>query len=417
MELIDMTEVQKNAPFIVKVAKLAVPMMLIVAGGVAWAYFKATAPTIERVPPERSATAVQVMPVTESDARTVVTAMGTVVPSREVTLKSRVSGEIRSVASQFVPGGRIAKGEVLLSLDLSDLEIEVSKAESALEDARAALAIEQGSQTIAREEIRMLSEMSAEGVAKTDLSLRKPQLQQARAAVSSAEADSRKARLDLERAVVRAPFNALIIDRSVNMGTYVGARDTLATLVGTDEFWVEAVVPLDQLSLIDIHHEGGCPVRIRSQSGSGGVWQGQVVRIAGKVNETSRMATVIVAVSDPLEPVPGHSTARLMIDDYVFVDITGRTLSHVIELPRSVLQDGNTVWVCNNNSLDIRSVTLAWKNTDKVFIRSGLKGGEHVVVSELSSPVKGMALKILDSKSDAVTKGDERAETGKRAEQ
>lgn len=407
-----MTEVQKNTPFIAKVAKFAIPMMLIVAGGVAFAYFKATAPTIERVPPQRSAAVVQVMPVAESETRTVVTAMGTVVPSREVTLKSRVSGEIRSVANQFVPGGRIAKGEVLLSLDPSDIEVEVSKAESALAEARAALAIEQGSQTIAREEIRLLSEMSADGVAETDLALRKPQLQQAQAAVASAEADLRKARLDLERTVVRAPFNALIIDRSVNVGTYVSAQDTLATLVGTDEFWVEAVVPLDQLSLIDLHHEGGCPAQIQSQSGGGGRWQGRVVRIAGKLNETSRMATVIVAVAEPLEPLNDSVAARLMIDDYVFVEIAGRSLTNVIELPRSALQDGNTVWVFGDNRLDIRSVSLAWKNADTVFIQSGLSPGEQVVVSELSSPVQGMALKIMDTEPA----GREHADTGKRVE-
>lgn len=407
-----MTEVQKNTPFIAKVAKFAIPMMLIVAGGVAFAYFKATAPTIKRVRPQRSAAVVQVMPVTESETRTVVTAMGTVAPSREVTLKSRVSGEIRSVSSQFVPGGHITKGEVLLSLDPSDIEVEVSKAESALEEARAALTIEQGSQTIAREEIRLLSEMSAEGVAETDLALRKPQLQQAQAAVASAEADLRKARLDLERTVVRAPFNALIIDRSVNVGTYVSAQETLATIVGTDEFWVEAVVPLDQLSLIDIHHEGGCPAQIRSQSGGGGSWQGRVVRIAGKLNETSRMATVIVAVADPLAPLNNSAATRLMIDDYVFVEIAGRPLTNVIQLPRSALQDGSTVWVFNNNSLDIRPVSLAWKNADTVFIQSGLSPGEQVVVSELSSPVQGMSLKIMDTESA----GREHADAGKRVE-
>jgi hypothetical protein len=94
--------------------------------------------------------------------------------------------------------------------------------------------------------------------------------------------------------------------------------------VGTDEFWVEAVVPLDKLSLMDIHREGGCPVQIRSQSGGGGGWQGRVVRIAGKLNETSRMATVIVAVDNPLEPLKDSAAARLMIDDYVFVEIAGR---------------------------------------------------------------------------------------------
>ncbi len=406
-----MPEDHKKTLFFVRVGKALVPLMLIAAGGAAWAYFKVTAPTIERTALQRQAVAVQVQAAARSDARTFINAMGTVVPSREVTLKARVSGEIDSVASQFVPGGHIAKGAELLTMDPSDHQIEVQKAQSTLEDARAALAMEQGSQTIAREELRLLSELSAEVVAQTDLALRKPQLQQARAAVASAEASLRKARLDLERTVVRAPFNALIIERHVNVGAYVGAQDSLATIVGTDAFWVEAVVPLDQLSRIDINHDGGCPAVVRSQAGDGR-WQARVVRIAGKLNDTSRMATVIVAVSDPLGLQSDLPAAPLMIDDYVFVEIAGRALTGVIELPRAALQDGDTVWVCDNNTLDIRSVTLAWKSTDKVYIQSGLAPGEQVVMSELSSPVPGMALKSADIASD----GDGKATAGKQAE-
>lgn len=405
-----MSEDQKKKSLFVKVAKALVPLMLIAAGGAAWAYFKATAPTIERTQPQRRAAVVQVQPAGQSDARTIITAMGTVAPSREVTLKARVSGEIRSVASRFAPGGRMAKGIELLSLDPSDHQVEAQKAQSALKGARAALAMEQGSQTIAREELRLLSELSAEVVAQTDLALRKPQLQQAQAAVASAEADLRKALLDLERTVVRVPFNALIIERNVNVGAYVGVQDSLATIVGTDEFWVEAVVPLDKLSLIDFSHAGGCPAAVRSQAGDGR-WQGRVVRIVGKLNKTSRMATVIVAISDPLGPQSDLSAPRLMIDDYVFVEITGRPLSGMIELPRSALQDGDTVWVCDNHTLDIRSVTLAWKSADKVYIQSGLAYGEQVIISELASPVQGMPLKIVDTESD----GHEGTKAGKRA--
>ena len=405
-----MPEGQKKESFIAKVARAAVPMILIAAGGGAWAYFKVTAPAIERIPPQRRATPVQVQTVAQSQARTVIAAMGTVAPSREVTLKARVSGEVMSVDSQFVPGGRIAKDAVLLSLDSADHQVAVRKAQSALEDARAALAIEQGSQVIAREALRLLSESSPDIVGQTDLALRKPQLQQAQAAVASAEADLSKAHLDLERTVVRAPFNALIIERNVNVGTYVGAQDSLATIVGTDEFWVEAMVPLDRLSLIDSNSSGGCPAQIRSQSGA--VWQGYVVRIAGKLNPTSRMATVIVSVAEPLAPRPDLSASQLMIDDYVFVDIAGRSLTDVIELPRSALQDGNTVWVCDNNTLDIRSVTLAWKSADQVYIQSGLASGEQVILSALTAPVQGMPLKIEDAARD----GEKHAAAGKRAD-
>ncbi|BBO84201.1 RND superfamily efflux pump MFP component [Desulfosarcina ovata subsp. sediminis] len=395
-----MSENKANSSFPAKVGKALVPLVLIIAGGAAWSYFKTTAPVMQRSTPQRKVAVVDVQTASLGNARAVVSAMGTVVAAREVTLKAQVSGVVQSVADAYVPGGRIAKGAELLSLDPADYQVAVKKAQSTLADAKAALAIEQGSQNIAREELRLLSELSAETVAETDLALRKPQLQQAQATVASAEADLRQAMLDLNRTVVRAPFNAMIVERDVNVGTYVGEQESLATLVGTDTFWVEAVVSLEQLALIDLNHPGGCPVTIRSQAGQG-QWAGKVVQVAGKLNDSSRMATVIIAVQNPLGTMAKPAASRLMIDDYVYADITGRELNDVIELPRAALQDDDTVWINSDNTLDIRKVTLAWKSTDKVYIKSGLTAGEQVVMSNLATPVQGMALKRVDDAAES----------------
>jgi len=83
-----------------------------------------------------------------------------------------------------------------------------------------------------------------------------------------------------------------------------------------------------------------------------------------------------------------------MLDDYVSVKIHGKILESVIELPRSALRDGNTVWVFNGKALEIRNVVLAWKQEDHVFVRSGLETGEKVIVSDLSTPIQGMHLMV-----------------------
>ena len=385
-----------------KVVRILIPLLMIMAGAVAWSYFKATAPVMQKAKPERKVAVVDVQTARPADTRAIVSAMGTVVAAREVTLKAQVAGMVRSVADAYVPGGRIAKGTELLSLDPVDYEVAVQKAQSALATAKAALAIEQGSQTIAREELALMSVLSSEGVSQTDLALGKPQLEQARADVTSAEADLRQAMLDLNRTVVRAPFNAMVVERNVNVGTYAGVQDSLATLVGTDEFWIEAVVSLDQLALIDLHYPGGCPVTIRSQVGTG-TWTGYVVQVAGKLSESSRRATVIVSVKNPLGTIERPSAVHLMIDDYVNVEIAGRELTNVIELPRAVMQDGKRVWVYDDGTLDIRKVTLVWKSTDAVYLDTGVRAGEKVVTSALATPVQGMALKIADAQPAAAT--------------
>ena len=382
--------------------KVICPIALIALGCAAWYYFQATSPRIRRTLHKPQATLVDVVTVGTTSKRVLVRAMGTVVASQEVTLKAGVSGEVRELSPQFVPGGHMAKGDLILRTDPSDYQVGVRKAESALARARADLAIEQGRQAVAREELRLLSAVSEEAIEKTDLALRRPQLDQARAAVSSAEADLDRACLDLFRTVVRAPFNALVIDRYVNLGSRINTQEALATIVGTDEYWVEAAVPLDRLSALDINRADGCPAVIRSQAGPG-QWQGHVLRTAGRLSEKSRMAKVIISIPDPLGIGSGSDIPRLMLDDYVSVEIMGRELASVIDLPRLALRDGDTVWVFYNGTLDIRKVTLAWKQDERILVRSGLVSGEKVVVSDLAMPVQGMPLRIM-ARADAAGK-------------
>jgi multidrug efflux pump subunit AcrA (membrane-fusion protein) len=111
------------------------------------------------------------------------------------------------------------------------------------------------------------------------------------------------------------------------------------------------------------------------------------------VNDSGRVATVIVAVKAPLDTTVHPGAAPLMLDDYVQVTITGRALSGVVALPRAALQDDDTLWINQDNALDIRRVSLAWKDREAVYIASGVSPGEQVVTSGLAAPVQGMPLK------------------------
>ena len=192
------------------------------------------------------------------------------VPARQITLRARVSGHIAALAANFTPGGLLKKGQDALDLDPEDYRLAVRQAESTLAEAQAALDLEMGQQRVAKAQLDMLAEASEALEGDTSLALREPQLAQARAAVANAAAALDQARLNLERTRVRAPFNALVTARSVDVGSEIGTSDTLATLVGTDEYWVQAAVPLDKLRWLEFAHGGGqgSPVAViaRSQS-------------------------------------------------------------------------------------------------------------------------------------------------------
>jgi RND family efflux transporter MFP subunit len=314
--------------------------------------------------------------------------MGTVVPSREITLRAQVSGKVVSVAEAFLPGGRVADQAELVRIDPRDYEIEVHKKESAVERARADLRLEEGQQEVARQEYRLLQESTDSRLEESDLALREPQLLQARADLSSARADLDQARLNLSRTVVRAPFKAMITERNVNLGSTVNVQDSLATLISLDEYWIEVLVPLGQLPFLDLEQSGGCPVDIFSQTGAGR-WSGNTLGLTGSVDDESRMATVLLSVCNPLDgPQP------LMLGDYVTTVIQGRNLEGVLELPRSALRQNSTVWLHDQGRLRMKPVQVAWKSREMFYVTGGLQPGQLVVTSDLATPVKGMLISV-----------------------
>lgn len=386
-----MNGLKKGGAAVRLMINIVLPLCLILAGISGWNYFKAQEPKMKRKPPEKQAAVVETISMEPGNYQSSVLVMGTVMPDREIILKSKVSGEVIAVSEKFVQGGLIKKGETLLTLDDSDYRIEVLKARSALDKALSDLAIEKGSQMIAKEELKLINQASRGELKATDLALRKPQLVQAKAAVDSAGADLEKARLNQSRTKVIVPFNALILEKQVNLGSLVAAQGTLATLVDVDAYRVEALVPPDRLAAVRIGETTGSQAIIQSQY-SNKTWQGRVVRTTGTMTGKSRMAGVIILVSDPLGLNRQENTPQLLLDDHVDVRIMGETVENVFSMPRSMLRDDNTVWVYRSGILEINQVSLAWKEDGRVFVKSGINPGDAVITSDLPAPVKGMAL-------------------------
>ncbi|MFO7875913.1 MAG: efflux RND transporter periplasmic adaptor subunit [Desulfovermiculus sp.] len=374
-------------------AKIVLGLIILSLGTGAAYYFISNQPTVSRQKPQIKSTLVETEPAQPTEAAVTINAMGTVVPSREITLRTQVSGEIIQVAEHFTPGGQMPQGKTAVRIEPKDYEIKVHKAKSSLARARADLRLEQGKQDVARQELDMFAQGSELALEETDLALRRPQLEQVQAEVSSSRADLDQAELDLSRTRINVPFNALITERKVNLGSQVNVQDSLATLVDTDTYWVRASVPVDRLRFIDLSAREGNPVRITSQSGTG-EWKGRTLRLTGEVDQDTRMATLIIAVPNPLEQQ--ENGPPLMLNDYVQIKIQGRTLHDVTPLPRRALRNDQKVWVVQDGQLDIRPVQIAWKDREQVYIDQGLTPGDQVVLSPLSTPVQGMSLRVSE---------------------
>jgi len=372
--------------------------LLIVGAAIGGAtYLKNSAPKAAKRPPAKWIPVVRVEPIQQSRHQVVVQAMGTVIPSQRVLLKSRASGQVITVHPEFVEGGFLDKGTVIVQLDRSDYELALIQKQNALVESQYALKLELGRQDVAQREWQLLKGQSSAEEVDSALALRKPHLEKAEADVAAAEAALAQSALDLERTAIKAPFNAMVLSKAIDIGSQVGLQEALAELVGTDTYWVQAAIPIERLDWIQVPRrigESGSLVRVTY--GQGHVIEGTVARLMGDLAPEGRMARLLIAVDDPLlRRSTRPDSPPLLLGEYVRVEIQGRFLDDVFAIPRTALRDDNSVWLVTDNArLDVRKVSPVWRDSETVLLRNELKTGDQLIVTDLPAPVAGMEVRI-----------------------
>ena len=389
-----------------RVRTLIVCAMIVALGIAGASYINKTAPRAQKRPPERTVALVKTQPLFADTHQVTVTAMGSVVPAMEITLKSRVSGEIQFIHPEFVEGGFIRAGEKVLKIDAEDYELAIARQESAVVNAQYAFKVEMGFQDVARQEWALLYPERTANAQEEELALRKPHLAKARSDLAAARAELEQARLNLSRTDIFASFNAIVRSTHVNVGSQVSTQDALAQLVGTDEYWIQVSLPAERLAWIQIprtNAEKGASVIV---SYRGNQRQGTVARLLSDLETEGRMARILVSVKDPLElkSKTRDSAPPMLIGEYARVEIQGQRLTDVYRIPRSALRDNSTIWIlAEDDTLKIIPVETVWRDADHVLMKNGIVPGQRLIVSDLSAPVNGLPLRDSDAEPSEKT--------------
>ena len=405
-----MTTSEKPGRLLVRLLKLLLPIAVLAVCAVIALSVLESKPTAPRTKAkQRQARLVTVTPAEAAPATLTLSANGTVEAADATELRARVSGQIVSLAlaDKLAPGTRFAKGDVLATIDDSDYRLALTNARSDLASARAALRVEQGQQAVAKRELALIgSDVSAE---ERDLALRGPQLEQARADVQTAQTAVDQAQLDLDRTTVRAPFAGIVTERSASIGNVITTSDTLATIAATDVYWVNVSLPVDQLRWLQAadgsgttDESGGSPAKVYYPDawGAGAFIPASVLRIQPSLESEGRMARVLLRVPDPLG-ADAPAGPRLLLGAYVEAGIRADIPGGSVLLDAAFVHENNQIWVMSDNdTLDIRSVNIAYRDATQAVIASGLQPGERVITSELTAPIQGMTIRLDTSSAD-----------------
>lgn len=400
--------------FIVIIVNTLLPLLVLGAAAFGVKTLLASREAPEESPRTEQSMLVEVVELQQQVARPRIQAQGTVVFARQVSLASEVSGRITERHPQLQTGGLLSAGDTLVRIDTASYRIAVREREAELATARANLQVEAGRADVARREWELFQEQLPEAAVDAPLALREPQMQNAETAIEAAQIRLDRAQLDLRRSTLTVPFNAIVASQSAELGQLAGPGAALATLTGTDEFWVQVLVPSDRvadLQIPGVTNSVGGQATIRWRQGDRLTERtGTIVRLLPDVDPVGRMARVLVSVTDPLLLSPASESLRaagaqpLLLGSWVDVEFEGREPRTVVALPRVAFRDGAWAWVMTpENTLDVREVQVAWSEADVVMVSDGLRGGERVVVSYLEAPVTGTALRIAGEGSGATS--------------
>ena len=319
---------------------------------------------------------------------------GEVKPLNEINLISQVSGQIVEAADEFVDGGIIKADSPLVWIDDRDYKLAVISAESRVAQASKLLEREIAESELAKNDWEELGLGEA-----SPLTLRIPQLKEAEAAEKAALADLEKAKLNLERTIVKLPFQGIIREKRTGVGQFVGAGSVLATAFSTEEVLIALPLTDTELSYLGLPlaYEEAKPFTgpkvnfLSSISNKTFEWEGRIVRTAGSIDPPTRLVYVYAEVINPYQQSP-----PLAIGLFVDAIIEGKTIEDGFLVPNSAINNNANIYVIDkNDNLEIRDIEVLGTENDYVIIKGEIIEGERVVVSPLNNAKIGMGLKPI----------------------
>jgi len=303
---------------------------------------------------------------------------GFVIPAESVKVYSRVSGNISSINPNSFPGGILKKGEWLAKLETIDFELSLKSEQALLEQAEANLSLVQVDQILAKEELLLLNNNGTLNIDES-LVLRKPQLTVAEAKISVAKNNVKKAKITLDRSEVIMPFDGKVMSKAVGIGSKVSTNTELFSVINTDVYWLEVKVPHRFLSIFDKYKS----VKISQPRlwGEGNDREGHFISILPELDNTDRQVRLLLAIEQPQADIKDQP--QVFINDFLNVQLKGKTIDNAWKIKHSWLQTDNTIWVIDSNStLQKRAVSVLFKGRDFIYVRTEIQDGDMALTEK-----------------------------------
>ncbi|MBI3283527.1 MAG: efflux RND transporter periplasmic adaptor subunit [Burkholderiales bacterium] len=307
---------------------------------------------------------------------------GSIQPERKADLRAEVSALVLQVLKEN--GDAVKRGDVLVKLDETSIRDNLNSAE---DNARsAALALDQAERAWQR-----LKTLRASGMASLqaldDAEVRR---NSAQSELSASRARAVVARQQLQRTVVRAPFDGVVSERKVSAGDTAAAGKELVKVIDPGSMRFAGRVSADKIAMVKV----GQTVNFRVNGYAGQEFHGKVTRVDPAANDVTRQVEVLVGIGDSAQP----RVAGL----YAEGNIEASTVDALMLPEAAVVKAGDKSYAWRVQGKTLKQVDLQIgkrdQRTGNVEVRSGLAAGDTVLRSPSSGFKDGQSIELAAAK-------------------
>lgn len=402
----------------------------------------AEAPGPGRVAGAETGLAVRVAAVTAAPFVPVAQGWGNVRAADSWTAMSEVRGSVLWRDPDLASGRVVHEGAALLRIDPADYQLAIAQAEADLasltaeaaqiaaeaENTRRVLELEEARLALSEADAARTRELVAQGTAAASrrdeaeralLAARRTvvELQNALALIPSrqdrnaaqvarTEASLARARRDLSHTEIAAPFDLRITSAPAELYQVVSVGQVLVSGEGLSRAEVLAQVPIAAfqrmlsgvvidgsiLDIVDQERQGLVQVAVEPVSNSGQIWEGRLTRVEPALDPRARTVQAVIEVADPYDGADPPERIPLVGNLQVQVTMTGPELPEVIAIPAGAVHGGTVYLLDEGGRLELRDVTVAFRQGDLAVIAEGLSAGEQLVLDDIAPAIPGMAL-------------------------
>jgi RND family efflux transporter MFP subunit len=365
-----------------------IPVLILAVGVFLFKKMKAGKEAPKKIKIENKIPVVKIKSFKKINENIIIKENGTISFPDQVSIVPRVSGNIIKLTDKLFIGGFIQKGDLIAIIEQSDYILNVEAAEAEVSNRETALEQQEEEAKLAQIEWDIYKKNHPKAKP-SNLRLKIPQVNTAKANLNAAKANLKKAKLNLSRTYIKSPFDAKVQSKNVSLGQYVAPGTNIAVLQSTARAYVKIYLKNQDISMIDNLFDKETDVEVSAVLGDKKlVKAGKIISWGASLDSRTKMLEVIVEIKNPYE----DQSFPLISGSYVSVSIKGKEIKDVFRVSENIVIDNN-IYIYDNGALKIKPVDMIKQIGNELVIK-GITQDDKVIITPIVDVVNNMKVEL-----------------------